>query len=61
MEKITLEIRTENAAFDNEPGIEIARILRQIAGRFEVLGDDSSGRIVDINGNKVGYVNIYES
>lgn len=55
-----LAIRTDNAAFNDGVGVELARILREIAadlekgnrrtfsGRFEVIRD--------INGNTVGHL-----
>jgi hypothetical protein len=48
-----IEIETGNAAFeDDNRNYELARILRQIAERLE-SGEDA-GRVLDINGNKVG-------
>ena len=50
---IQIEIRTENAAFDGQPELEIARILRLLADKIESTGlEDYSLR--DINGNTVG-------
>ena len=53
----TLEIAIEmgNAAFDegNEP-YEVARILRELANRYEDLGEVAPHRLRDINGNVVG-------
>lgn len=56
MEKIIITIDTVNAAFDDEPASEIARILRVIAKQFEDCGEPS--RIIDGNGNRVGTVQI---
>jgi hypothetical protein len=47
-----IEIETGNAAFEDDRNMELARILRQIAERLE-NGEDA-GRVLDINGNKVG-------
>lgn len=48
-----LQITTRNAAFEPErPGLEVARILRDVAERLE--DGHESGGIRDINGNKVG-------
>lgn len=55
----TVAFNTDNAAFDGADGDhEIARILREIAQRFE----DGDGirygdpvRIRDINGNRIGF------
>ena len=48
-----LEIETDNAAFADDPWVEIARILRAVADRVELHGDRAS-RIRDANGNSVG-------
>lgn len=55
-ERITITIVTENAAFEEHPASEIARIL-------SVLADDpdlamESGPIRDINGNVCGSVKV---
>lgn len=53
----TLEFETENAAFADNPGYEIARILRKIARRIEFSPQDLAGDVVviaDLNGNTVG-------
>ena len=45
---------TDNAAFDGgNKGVELARILREIAEKIE--NGVTSGACWDINGNKVGY------
>ena len=49
-----LEFSTDNAAFDDAPATEIARILRDIAGKVE-RGDYLDGASIhDFNGNRVG-------
>ena len=46
---------TDNAAFENDPSIEAARILRMIADRIETQGcPEFYQTIHDINGNDVG-------
>jgi hypothetical protein len=47
----TVHIRTDNAAFEDAPG-EVARILQVVAER--VRDGQTSGRVLDINGNSVG-------
>jgi hypothetical protein len=47
-----LTIDAENAAFEPEPGPEVARILREIA---DELTSQDSGSAMDINGNTVGH------
>jgi hypothetical protein len=52
-----LEIETVNAAFDDEPASEIARILRELAGKMEREGAPARGyswTLWDVNGNRVG-------
>jgi hypothetical protein len=48
----TLNFETDNAAFENFPEAEIARILDSV--RAVVEEGCTSGRVFDINGNKVG-------
>jgi hypothetical protein len=55
-ERITIELETGNAAFDDSPTGEIARILRAMADRIEEVGMLPVPR--DINGNVVGSVTI---
>lgn len=53
---LKLEINTSNVAFADDPGFELARILREVAKHVEdgcVRGD-----LRDINGNKVGWFSI---
>ena len=59
MEKITIEIATENAAFEDSPGYEIAHILRDLADGIDNHDEqDWPVSCVDYNGNKVGTVTI---
>lgn len=56
MSSITIKIRTDNAAFDDDCGnVETARILRNIANRLEE-GVSYTRNIMDSNGNCVGSV-----
>lgn len=48
-----VQFETDNAAFDEAPATEIARILRHVANRVEERGD-GEGAIFDINGNLIG-------
>jgi len=51
-----LELATDNAAFDNHAGREVARILRKLAAEVEhglFAGRDNT-KLRDINGNTVG-------
>lgn len=55
-----LFIETENAAFNDAPATELARILRKLADRIEYSPDPYIS-LRDINGNKVGECQISES
>jgi len=51
----TLKIETDNAAFSDGRGAELARILRKLADKIEdadARGD--KGKVMDYNGNSVG-------
>ena len=50
--RFRLVIDTDNAAFEDSPTGEIARILRQMADDIEETGDVRNPR--DYNGNQVG-------
>lgn len=56
--RFTLEIRTDNAAFeDGERGAEVARILREAAAKVEAdpYGIQHACYVLrDVNGNVVG-------
>ena len=60
--KLIIEIDTSNEAFDDAPGFEVARILRDLAGKLDTRSrqslrdraEDLSLR--DSNGNTVGKV-----
>jgi hypothetical protein len=47
-----LTIRTDNAAFEDDPGAECARILRDVATAIE--RGTRGAPLHDINGNQVG-------
>ena len=57
MEPFTLTINTDNDAFADTPEVEVARILRNLAGHVLAMGGPTSGRLHDINGNTVGQFN----
>lgn len=60
MKRFTLTIDLENDAFQESPGIEVARILRRVADKVEDGGttgqrkSQAQENIRDINGNKCG-------
>jgi hypothetical protein len=49
-----IRIKDTNAAFDENPAGEVARILRELADRIESRGDEGRIPLMDINGNTVG-------
>jgi len=51
---IIIKIKTENSAFTNYRGSEVARILRELAERYEQGGIPDT--LYDINGNKVCFI-----
>ena len=57
--KFKIEIDTDNAAFSEIEGSEVARILRGIASTVEETSgdnfDDYAVSLFDLNGNKVGF------
>ncbi len=55
MARFTVQLSTDNAAFDPDPAPELARIMRKIADTIEA-GDDIGQflTIFDVNGNDVG-------
>lgn len=48
----TMKIECDNAAFEDEVALEVARIL-EAAGKALRMGN-TSGRCIDANGNRVG-------
>lgn len=59
MAAFSLEMDLDNAAFADDPGAEVARILRDIAdkvtrGQGFTIGDATGTPIRDANGNRVG-------
>lgn len=57
MERIIITIGTGNAAFDETPASEIARVLRVLAERFDQDGLPPE-TLRDINGNECGTVQV---
>lgn len=54
--KMTIEIDTDNAAFEDHAGTEMALILRKLAARVQDWNgaNQFSLIVLDTNGNKVG-------
>jgi len=57
---IALAIETDNAAFAEESGTEVARMLRALADRLDGrdLLPGEAGNLLDINGNTVGHFTV---
>lgn len=54
MEQIIIEINTGNDAFHDDPGREVARILRELAAKYEQGEQPQITK--DLNGAKVGNI-----
>lgn len=54
MATYSITIKTDNAAFADDPAPEIARILRRLADRLEADGVAPERVLFDVNGNRVG-------
>ena len=59
MAKFTIIIDTENAAFEDTPNEELARIIREVAQHLD--RGYTSGGVRDVNGNRVGSFEFDES
>lgn len=55
MAEFELHICTDGDAFADAPAAEIARLLRKAAQSIEEDGHERIGRLLDINGNRVGF------
>jgi len=62
--QITITITTDNAAFSDDPSVEVARILQKYAARlresYPPIEDLDGDRLLDYNGNTVGKVEVSE-
>ena len=61
--KAVIEIEMDNAAFEDEQNThEVCRILRKLAAKLELGGElmeDDAETLHDINGNRVGFFEVY--
>lgn len=57
-----ITVRMDNAAFADNPGGELVRILRKLAGKLEDKGEvhEEGWSLRDINGNAVGEITFAE-
>lgn len=52
----SLQFNTNNAAFEDDPAFEIARILRTVADRIDTTSINMDNRgIYDATGNAIGW------
>lgn len=61
--KLILKMHTNNAAFEDAPCMEVARILHELADRIDQRGYFDAGNdypLSDVNGNKIGFAGVYE-
>lgn len=61
--KVTIEINCDNAAFEDDPSLEVARILKDVCKKIDGhpnFSDGFSTALFDINGNEVGYLSVKE-
>lgn len=60
--KALIEVRMDNAAFEDMPGMELGRILRDLAKHVEhadgKIRSQDGRRLMDSNGNHVGCLHI---
>jgi hypothetical protein len=54
--KVKIVINMENAAFEDKPAFEVARILRALAQRIDDAESLEGHVVLDTNGNRVGAV-----
>lgn len=54
--KVIIKINCDNSAFDENPHIEIARILEELSMQVNCNGIHEKQKIYDINGNIIGYI-----
>jgi len=58
IEDLTITINCGNAAFGDNPEVEVARILRAMATGMLQCGAIHDRPIMDLNGNKVGELKV---
>lgn len=57
--RVTIEMKTENAAFHDGPmEREVARLLRKMADEMERAGQVESANYCDLNGNVVARLRV---
>lgn len=66
--KLTIELEMDNAAFDENPTLELSRIMETVAGKVSRQLQREDGcicvaleiddKLLDANGNTVGFVRL---
>lgn len=54
----TIKINMDNSAFEDNPAIELQRILSELANGLCIVHGGMEESLRDINGNKVGNIKI---
>ena len=54
---LNIQLRSDNEAFSPDAAPEVARILRELADKFDNEATNSGRvfRVLDVNGNEVGH------
>lgn len=55
--RLIIEIEMDNAAFEDDPGAEVVRILRTVPQKVDWRGANSA-KLRDSNGNTVGFARV---
>ena len=58
--KVKIEICCDNAAFDENAGLEVCRILHELSRNICVVHGGMKDTIKDINGNTVGFIKVVD-
>lgn len=58
--QIKIIIKCDNAAFDENPHIEVSRILEELSLQVNCNGLSKKQKIYDLNGNNIGYITAME-
>jgi len=66
--KVTIELSMDNAAFEENPTLELSRIMETVTGKVArqlqredgclCIADEIDDKLMDINGNTVGFVKL---
>lgn len=66
--KVTIELSLDNAAFDEDPTLELSRIMETVTGKVArqlqredgclCIAAEIDDKLLDINGNTVGFVKL---